>query len=106
MSTVESDAEGDQNSCLNSKSKKPRSKLKVEADQDRTTQETETELQLLDLYCGCGAMSTGLCLGTNLSGVNLVTVQLLHFPLDPVSIASPNWLTRTSIHYQFACFLA
>lgn len=32
------------------------------------------DLALLDLYSGCGAMSTGLCLGANLSGVNLVTV--------------------------------
>jgi hypothetical protein len=30
---------------------------------------------LLDLYSGCGAMSTGLCLGANLSGLNLVTVS-------------------------------
>ncbi|KAL9246969.1 hypothetical protein vseg_020446 [Gypsophila vaccaria] len=28
---------------------------------------------LLDLYAGCGAMSTGLCLGARLSGVNIVT---------------------------------
>ncbi|KAK7245460.1 hypothetical protein RIF29_40306 [Crotalaria pallida] len=33
----------------------------------------EPEFSLLDLYCGCGAMSTGLCLGANLSGFNLVT---------------------------------
>ncbi|KAL9324724.1 hypothetical protein ACSQ67_009581 [Phaseolus vulgaris] len=33
----------------------------------------DLEMTLLDLYCGCGAMSTGLCLGGNLSGVNLVT---------------------------------
>ncbi|KAF5194067.1 DNA (cytosine-5)-methyltransferase [Thalictrum thalictroides] len=31
------------------------------------------EMSLLDLFCGCGAMSTGLCLGAALSGVNLVT---------------------------------
>ncbi|KAH7514814.1 hypothetical protein FEM48_Zijuj11G0130500 [Ziziphus jujuba var. spinosa] len=31
------------------------------------------ELALLDLYCGCGGMSTGLCLGAKLSSVNLVT---------------------------------
>lgn len=37
----------------------------------------EPELKLLDLYSGCGAMSTGLCLGGNLSGLNLVTVSLL-----------------------------
>ncbi|TVU07148.1 hypothetical protein EJB05_47190, partial [Eragrostis curvula] len=31
-----------------------------------------TELSLLDLYCGCGGMSTGLCLGARGGGVNLV----------------------------------
>lgn len=31
---------------------------------------------LLDIYSGCGAMSTGLCLGAHLSGLNLVTVSL------------------------------
>jgi DNA (cytosine-5)-methyltransferase 1 len=36
------------------------------------------DLSLLDLYCGCGGMSTGLCLGANVGGVNLVTVLLLH----------------------------
>lgn len=36
--------------------------------------ENKKEMKLLDLYCGCGAMSTGLCLGANLAGINLVTV--------------------------------
>jgi hypothetical protein len=36
------------------------------------------DLSLLDLYCGCGGMSTGLCLGARGGGVNLVTVLLLH----------------------------
>lgn len=36
-----------------------------------------SELTLLDLYSGCGAMSTGLCLGANMAGSNLVTVSLL-----------------------------
>lgn len=35
------------------------------------------ELSLLDLYCGCGGMSTGLCLGAHGGGVNLIAV-LLH----------------------------
>lgn len=35
------------------------------------------EVTLLDMYSGCGAMSTGLCLGANLSGSNLVTVRIL-----------------------------
>ncbi|CAA2992293.1 DNA (cytosine-5)-methyltransferase CMT3-like [Olea europaea subsp. europaea] len=33
------------------------------------------EIKLLDLYSGCGAMSTGLCLGANSCGVKLVTVS-------------------------------
>ncbi|PQQ09602.1 hypothetical protein Pyn_26374 [Prunus yedoensis var. nudiflora] len=33
----------------------------------------DAELAVLDLYCGCGGMSTGLCLGAKLSCVNLVT---------------------------------
>ncbi|KDO40233.1 hypothetical protein CISIN_1g013949mg [Citrus sinensis] len=33
----------------------------------------EPEMSLLDLYSGCGAMSTGLCIGASLSGVKLVT---------------------------------
>ena len=37
----------------------------------------DPEMKLLDLYCGCRAMSTGLCLGGNLSGMNLVTVSSL-----------------------------
>jgi len=37
----------------------------------------DMEVRLLDLYSGCGAMSTGLCLGGHLSGVNLVTVSSL-----------------------------
>jgi DNA (cytosine-5)-methyltransferase 1 len=32
---------------------------------------------LLDLYSGCGAMSTGLCLGAELSGIKLITVSFL-----------------------------
>ncbi|RWR87147.1 DNA cytosine-5-methyltransferase 1-like protein [Cinnamomum micranthum f. kanehirae] len=33
----------------------------------------KSEMKLLDLYSGCGAMSTGLCHGANIAGVNLVT---------------------------------
>lgn len=37
----------------------------------------EDEVALLDLYCGCGGMSTGLCLGAQSAGLNLVTVYSL-----------------------------
>ncbi|XP_073120851.1 DNA (cytosine-5)-methyltransferase 1-like [Henckelia pumila] len=36
-------------------------------------QSSKPQLALLDLYSGCGGMSTGLCVGAKLSGVNLVT---------------------------------
>ncbi|KAM1446460.1 hypothetical protein FF1_005501 [Malus domestica] len=35
----------------------------------------KSEVSILDLYLGCEAMSTGLCLGARLGSVNLVTVQ-------------------------------
>lgn len=44
-----------------------------EPNSDKTTNGEKKELLLLDLYSGCGAMSTGLCLGANLSGVKLKT---------------------------------
>ena len=37
--------------------------------------ENKKGMSLLDLYSGCGAMSTGLCLGAKLLDVNLVTVS-------------------------------
>lgn len=52
------------------------------------------ERTLLDMYSGCGAMSTGLCLGANSCGVKLVTVSLVfpHLLLPPSS-------------YSQACFI-
>ena len=44
----------------------------------RSSVPNKKDLSLLDLYCGCGGMSTGLCLGAHGGGVNLVTVLLLH----------------------------
>ncbi|XP_048137358.1 DNA (cytosine-5)-methyltransferase CMT3-like isoform X2 [Rhodamnia argentea] len=40
---------------------------------DITQKNNKGEATLLDMYSGCGAMSTGLCLGASLSGLNLVT---------------------------------
>lgn len=39
----------------------------------------KVELSLLDLYAGCGGMSMGLCLGTKLSGLKLVTKWAVDF---------------------------
>lgn len=32
-------------------------------------------MKLLDLYSGCGAMSTGLCQGAAIAGIDLITVS-------------------------------
>ncbi|XP_059306579.1 DNA (cytosine-5)-methyltransferase CMT2-like [Lycium ferocissimum] len=44
-----------------------------------TCEPMKVELSLLDLYAGCGGMSMGLCLGTKLSGLNLVTKWAVDF---------------------------
>lgn len=48
------------------------------------------EKTLLDLYSGCGAMSTGLCLGADNYGVKLVTVSS---KLSPKS-----WFSNMVLH--------
>ncbi|PON67069.1 C-5 cytosine methyltransferase [Trema orientale] len=46
---------------------------------DKNTSSKKTEMTLLDLYSGCGAMSTGLCVGASLTGVKLVTRWAVDF---------------------------
>ncbi|KAK1267037.1 DNA (cytosine-5)-methyltransferase 1 [Acorus gramineus] len=45
----------------------------VDLSKDETQSDERRELTLLDIFSGCGAMSTGLCLGANESGLKLVT---------------------------------
>lgn len=40
----------------------------------------QKEKFLLDLYSGCGAMSTGLCMGASLSGIKLIKVYIVPLP--------------------------
>lgn len=65
LSTISSEANMDGSTC------------ELKSDSEEVSQARErslSEMTLLDLYSGCGAMSTGLCLGAKMSGVNLVTV--------------------------------
>ncbi|XP_065850750.1 putative DNA (cytosine-5)-methyltransferase CMT1 [Euphorbia lathyris] len=62
-STISSDSESNNQTVDNATSDKP--------SEVRTCE--KSEMHLLDLYSGCGAMSTGLCMGAALSGVKLVT---------------------------------
>ncbi|KAM7255527.1 hypothetical protein ACFE04_008425 [Oxalis oulophora] len=45
----------------------------VECSVVKLSKPKKSELTLLDLYAGCGAMSTGLCMGANMLDVKLVT---------------------------------
>ncbi|PIA26452.1 hypothetical protein AQUCO_09300033v1, partial [Aquilegia coerulea] len=46
---------------------------KMAGDQPVSSLSISSDMNLLDLYSGCGAMSTGLCLGAAIAGVNLIT---------------------------------
>ncbi|KAF3444432.1 hypothetical protein FNV43_RR14124 [Rhamnella rubrinervis] len=55
------------------------------------------EATLLDIYSGCGAMSTGLCVGAQLSGLNLVTkwaVDLNEHACDSLKLNHPETEVR------------
>ncbi|CAN6821581.1 unnamed protein product [Brassica oleracea] len=57
----------------NMKYRLPFSTLEALQSSQCITPNQRTDATMLDLYCGCGAMSTGLCMGAQLSGLNLVT---------------------------------
>ncbi|KAK7829396.1 dna (cytosine-5)-methyltransferase 3, partial [Quercus suber] len=76
------------------------STISCECDMNGTEQEevfkvrdhSKTEVTLLDLYSGCGAMSTGLCLGANLFGLHLVTrwaVDLNRYACESLRLNHP-----------------
>ncbi|KAL2507960.1 DNA (cytosine-5)-methyltransferase CMT3 [Forsythia ovata] len=55
-------------------------------------EEHGSEKNVLDLYSGCGAMSTGLCLGANACGVKLVTkwaVDLNQYACESLKLNHP-----------------
>ncbi|KAK1386475.1 Chromomethylase [Heracleum sosnowskyi] len=66
------------------------------------------EMKLLDLFSGCGAMSTGLCLGANLSGVKLVTkwaVDLNKFACQSLKHNHPETEVRNEKAEEFLALL-
>uniref|UniRef100_A0ACD5X0P7 Uncharacterized protein n=1 Tax=Avena sativa TaxID=4498 RepID=A0ACD5X0P7_AVESA len=65
---------GDMHAKLQSSHLSSTSMKKVDFSKKRNSPvPNKKDLSLLDLYCGCGGMSTGLCLGAHGGGVNLVT---------------------------------
>ncbi|KAL6982395.1 DNA (cytosine-5)-methyltransferase cmt3 [Sarracenia purpurea var. burkii] len=68
----------------------------------------KTEMSLLDLYSGCGAMSTGLCLGANMYGVNLVTkwaVDLNSYACESLKHNHPETQVRNESAEDFLSLL-
>ncbi|XP_061345031.1 DNA (cytosine-5)-methyltransferase CMT3 [Gastrolobium bilobum] len=68
----------------------------------------EPELKLLDLYCGCGAMSTGLCFGGILSGLNLITkwaVDLNKHACETLKLNHPETEVRNEAAENFLSLL-
>ncbi|XP_051134711.1 DNA (cytosine-5)-methyltransferase CMT3 [Andrographis paniculata] len=55
------------------KSQESTSTISSDRETSSESHDPKNEISLLDLYSGCGAMSTGLCLGANIGGVRLVT---------------------------------
>ncbi|KAM0058993.1 putative DNA (cytosine-5-)-methyltransferase [Helianthus debilis subsp. tardiflorus] len=67
-----------------------------------------TEMRMLDLYSGCGAMSTGLCLGANMANVNLVTrwaVDLNKYACESLKLNHPETEVRNETADDFLLLL-
>ncbi|XP_021728853.1 DNA (cytosine-5)-methyltransferase CMT3-like [Chenopodium quinoa] len=83
----------------------------AKSDSDEPTQGNESrnsEITVLDLYCGCGAMSTGLCLGANLHGSNLVTrwaVDVNQFACQSLALNHPETNVRNESVGDFLTLL-
>ncbi|KAK4791302.1 hypothetical protein SAY86_031715 [Trapa natans] len=66
------------------------------------------EIRLLDMYSGCGAMSTGLCLGANLGGFKLVTkwaVDLNEHACNSLKLNHPETEVRNEAAEDFLSLL-
>lgn len=83
----------------------------MKSDSDEVNQRNESrksELTLLDLYSGCGAMSTGLCLGANLHGSNLVTrwaVDINKYACESLALNHPETNVRNESVGDFLTLL-
>ncbi|KAL8248377.1 hypothetical protein R6Q59_005245 [Mikania micrantha] len=65
-------------------------------------------MRMLDLYSGCGAMSTGLCLGANIANVNLVTrwaVDLNTYACESLKLNHPETEVRNESAEDFLLLL-
>ncbi|KAK4371680.1 hypothetical protein RND71_007064 [Anisodus tanguticus] len=70
--------------------------------------EQKQEKKLLDLYSGCGGMSTGLCLGADICGVNLGTkwaVDLNRYACHSLKVNHPETEVRNEAASDFLLLL-
>lgn len=83
----------------------------VKSDYDEVSQiqkPHKSEVTLLDLYSGCGAMSTGLCLGADMAGLNLVTrwaVDLNKHACESLKLNHPETEVRNEAAQDFLSLL-
>ncbi|KAA3454023.1 DNA (cytosine-5)-methyltransferase CMT3 isoform X2 [Gossypium australe] len=66
------------------------------------------DASLLDLYSGCGAMSTGLCLGANMAGLRLVTkwaVDINKYACESLQWNHPQTTVRNESAEDFLALL-
>ncbi|CAI9761350.1 unnamed protein product [Fraxinus pennsylvanica] len=87
----------------------------ISIDADAVTASSGSEVEehgnvktLLDLYSGCGAMSTGLCLGANTCGVKLVTkwaVDLNQYACESLKLNHPETEVRNESAEDFLSLL-
>ncbi|CAH9106671.1 unnamed protein product [Cuscuta epithymum] len=85
----------------------PNSTLSIETDTGERVDHV-FEKTLLDLYSGCGAMSTGLCLGAANNGVKLVTKWAVDFnkhACDSLRLNHPETQVRNEPAEDFLCLL-
>uniref|UniRef100_F6GUF8 DNA (cytosine-5-)-methyltransferase n=1 Tax=Vitis vinifera TaxID=29760 RepID=F6GUF8_VITVI len=86
-------------------------KLPPENNSEEVSQARErslSEMTLLDLYSGCGAMSSGLCLGAKMSGVNLVTrwaIDINAYACESVRLNHPETQVRNESAEDFLALL-
>ncbi|KAJ0693140.1 putative DNA (cytosine-5-)-methyltransferase [Helianthus annuus] len=74
----------------------------------KTKENKKPVMRMLDLYSGCGAMSTGLCLGANMADVNLVTrwaVDLNKYACESLKLNHPETQARNESAEDFLLLL-
>ncbi|NP_001290533.1 DNA (cytosine-5)-methyltransferase CMT3 [Elaeis guineensis] len=83
-------------------------KGKCQSDSEASSSGEKRVLSLLDLYSGCGAMSTGLCLGANLSGLKLETrwaVDINPYACESLKLNHPHTEVRNEKAEDFLALL-